>query len=338
MAQWKDGLELRVRTERNAAGMIFGADGVLEKEKRAACLIVYDGQKMHLYANGALVRRDNRGSLSFSNWARDYPLVVGTDAGGRSQWKGTIYEIAVFDRDMTPGEVQRFKGSGVQGERADSRQQETRKENPPLSPFIKGGTEEGKKEDGRPVVHYVFKPENTYEREFRGKKALGVRDLGKGEPADLVIPERFAPYRRVFFGLDADWAQFKSNWQDLVVNVLGFIPLGILLFVQFANRRMGFGFRASGFGKKEENPPLSPFIKGGGRMTGRDAFLAVGLAVVVGFGVSFAIEYMQAYLPSRDSSVRDLVTNGAGTMIGALAAVWYSRKREKQQVPECLSA
>ena len=54
--------------------------------------------------------------------------------------------------------------------------------------------------------------------------------------------------------------------------------------------------------------------------------MAVGLAVVVGFGVSFAIEYLQAYLPSRDSSLRDLVTNTAGTLIGALAAAWYSRK------------
>ena len=63
--------------------------------------------------------------------------------------------------------------------------------------------------------------------------------------------------------------------------------------------------------------------------------MAVGLAVVVGFGVSFAIEYLQAYLPSRDSSVRDLVTNTAGTMIGALAAVWYSRKRATAN--KCLS-
>ena len=49
MAQWKDGIELRVRTEKNASGLIFGEDGVFEKEERAACLIIYDGLKMHIY-------------------------------------------------------------------------------------------------------------------------------------------------------------------------------------------------------------------------------------------------------------------------------------------------
>jgi len=49
--------------------------------------------------------------------------------------------------------------------------------------------------------------------------------------------------------------------------------------------------------------------------------VAVGLAVVVGFGVSLAIEWLQAYLPSRDSSLRDLITNGIGTFIGSFVIV-----------------
>ena len=210
------------------------------------------------------------------------------------------------------------------------------KENPPQSPFVKGGDS-----DDRPLIHYVFRPENTYGTEFKGRKAVGIRDLGKGEPADLVIPERFAPYRRIFFGLDADWAQFKSNWLDLVVNVLGFIPFGALLLLVLGKWVSGKSRKPQGMRAesrqptadsiqptaKKANPPLSPFTKGGERITGGEAVLAVGLAVLGGVVVSFAIEYMQAYLPSRDSSMRDLVTNTAGTLIGALAAAWYSRKR-----------
>jgi VanZ family protein len=59
-------------------------------------------------------------------------------------------------------------------------------------------------------------------------------------------------------------------------------------------------------------------------------FAAVVLAVVVGLVVSFAIEYLQAYLPSRDSSVRDLVTNTAGTAIGAVIAAWMVSRRKAQ--------
>ena len=119
-------------------------------------------------------------------------------------------------------------------------------------------------QDDRPLVHYVFKPENTYETEFRGRKALGVRDLGKGEPADLVIPEYFEPYKRVFLGWDPEWMDYKANWLDLAVNVLGFVPFGMLLIFAAGKKKClsvlvpeclseekeGFGLRASGFGTK----------------------------------------------------------------------------------------
>jgi len=376
LAQWKDGMEFRVRTERNSGGMIFGADGVLEKETRTTCLIIYDGQKMHFYKNGALIRRDNRGPLSFSNWDRTYPLVIGTDATGRSQWKGRLYHIAVWDKALSPEAVADYTRQAIEGGRgADSRQstvdsqkkrsqqQTTKQENPPVSPFVKGG-----ESDGRPLIHYVFKTENTYEPTFRGGKALGVRDLGKGEAADLVIPEHFTPYQRVYLGWDPDWMKNRTDWLDAVVNILGFLPFGLLLVFslcktvsqgplshkpQATSHKAGKGTRGEGAGTsaamrqdsrqptddsrrsavtRQENPPVSPFAKGGGLEGGPFAkgggiVVAVVLAVVVGFGVSLAIELLQAYLPSRDSSLRDLITNTAGTLFGALAAVWYSRKR-----------
>ena len=194
--------------------------------------------------------------------------------------------------------------------------------------------------DNRPMIHYVFRPENTYETEFRGKRAIGVRDLGKGEPAELVILETFEPYERAFLKWDPDWAQYKSNWLDLAVNIIGFVPFGVLLMLALSKE----GTRDEGVGTsaaqrqerrsqkptadsqqpaatRQENPPASPFAKGGG------VVVAVVLAVVAGFVVSLAIEYLQAYLPSRDSSVRDFITNVFGTAIGAIAAAWLVRRR-----------
>jgi hypothetical protein len=332
VGQWKDGIELHVRTERNPGGMIYGEDGVLEKEKRTSCLIMYDGQKMHLYANGALIRRDNRGSISFGNWSSDYPLVLGTDATGRAQWKGTIYEVAIFDRALSPDEIRRVTGDKegyrlqAAGDRRDKgsgyglgirEEKAIKKENPPLSPFVKGGKEKSKVADARPVVHYVFTPENTYETEFRGKRALGVRDLGQGEAADLVIPEQFAPYQRVYLGWDPDWTRNRSDWMDAAVNILGFVPFGLLLTLAFRN-----GSRSVKCCVLSEDKEIKD---NSGKI-----FAAVVLAVAVGLVVSFAIEYLQAYLPSRDSSVRDLVTNTAGTAIGAVIAAWMVSMRKAQ--------
>ena len=473
LGQWKGGLLLHLRNEKQIQGIKFGSDDALKKEERTQCLITYDGTKMIFYQDGKVKRYRETGPLNFSNWDGTYPLVVGTDAGGRSQWRGTLYEVAVFDRALTSEEVKRLsslsglsglsghaaerqgkKGIGLQASGIGLREEKARKqENPPLSPFTKGGSGKGeiaaerrekqvisgqwsvtsdgkkkvvsdaaerqeekgvrhptsgfgtkdghrasgfglpdknmglgtkkeendtrplihyvfrpentktvtsgqwpvaseKKEDKRPLIHYVFKEEHTYQTTYRGGKALGVRDLGKGEAADLVMPEQFAPYQRVYLGWDPDWMKNRSDWLDLAVNILGFIPFGALLFVQSgkwvlgignkpqatshkpqgnAVERQGFGFRASGvgiengnrasgFGIKEENPPVSPFMKGGGLV------VAVVLAVVVGFVVSFAIEWLQAYLPSRDSSMRDLITNGLGTFIGAIVAAYLLKR------------
>jgi VanZ family protein len=78
---------------------------------------------------------------------------------------------------------------------------------------------------------------------------------------------------------------------DVMVNVVGYVPLGVLLV--FA---------------------LYPAVRG---------ILAVLLATVAGIVVSGAMEAVQNYLPSRVPSNLDLLTNSAGCFIGAiLGALW----------------
>lgn len=76
---------------------------------------------------------------------------------------------------------------------------------------------------------------------------------------------------------------------DTIINVLAYIPFGLLA---------GLALRAR-------------FAE----------LVSLILALALGLALSMGMEYVQMYLPSRTSSNLDMLTNGAGTLIGALLAV-----------------
>ncbi|MGZ5274633.1 MAG: VanZ family protein [Caldimonas sp.] len=80
------------------------------------------------------------------------------------------------------------------------------------------------------------------------------------------------------------WPRWWTSF-DLVSNLLGYLPLGFLLFVALVR---------------------------GGRPAGRSAWLALALGTLL----SFTMELLQNYLPKRVSSNVDLGLNAAGTALG----------------------
>ena len=124
-------------------------------------------------------------------------------------------------------------------------------------------------------------------------------DEGKGhvvhnqvDPStNLLIPERFFVFHEQF--LELPWDEFQAGWhywRNVAINVVGFIPLGFFFQAYF-----------SAVGK----------IKRATRLT-----------IALGFLVSLTIEVLQAFLPTRDSGVTDLITNTFGTALGATLCVW----------------
>ena len=179
VGQWKDGVVLHLPDYKRQKEIHFGADDLLKKDERVRFLINFDGMKLSLYKDGKARKFRETGALTFGSWSREYPLVIGTDADGKGQWKGCLYQIALWDRALPSKEMdavasgqwpvdsdaaarQRKKGFGLPKEKA------IQQENPPVSPFFKGG-----EDDGRPLVHYVFKPGNTHETVFRGRGPSG---------------------------------------------------------------------------------------------------------------------------------------------------------------------
>ena len=104
---------------------------------------------------------------------------------------------------------------------------------------------------------------------------------------DLYIPSKYMVIRQTV--LDPVWRAFnwsRGFWQDAFINVAGFIPFGCFFCAYFSAR----GLRS---------PALC--------------------AAVLGTAVSVFIELTQSSLPTRDSSMSDLINNILGSVLGAVA-------------------
>jgi len=91
------------------------------------------------------------------------------------------------------------------------------------------------------------------------------------------------------------WEQYQSRWDgwmtrgywaDVLLNIAGFVPLGFFLTGYLSFTRLSSQSRV--------------------------------LTLLSGFTISLAIETAQYLLPTRDSSMTDLVTNTVGTVVGIL--------------------
>ena len=104
--------------------------------------------------------------------------------------------------------------------------------------------------------------------------------------ADLHIPEHYFVLHAPFLKLP--WDEFNPSWgycKDVLINICGFVPLGFFFCAYFSSvRRLD---------------------------------RAVLATIVLGGVVSCTIEVLQAFLPTRDSGMTDIITNTLGTSIGA---------------------
>ena len=122
--------------------------------------------------------------------------------------------------------------------------------------------------------------------------------------------------------LYAGWPKYWTGF-DLAANVVGYIPLGFLLALSFMRRGQVRYFATH------------PNVGG------------IAVAVATGTALSFCMEAIQNYLPSRVASNVDFGLNVLGTMLGAIVATGlelagaidhWSRLRERWFIPEARGA
>ena len=126
-----------------------------------------------------------------------------------------------------------------------------------------------------------------------GKESGALLRTGGKPPLEFFIPSTYRPIKKAV--LFPPWKETffnRSFWKDVMVNIFGFIPFGFFFYAW----------------RKE---------------TATEKDFSSGLFVVLlGAGVSLAIELLQVFLPTRDSSLTDLINNIVGTCIG----IWLFRK------------
>lgn len=118
-----------------------------------------------------------------------------------------------------------------------------------------------------------------------------VRDHGSAG-LDLTIPADYRDIRPNWFQLPPElefWT--PGTLEDVVVNVAGFVPFGFALCALLRAR-------------------LQSLWAGLGALAG-------------GLAVSLTIEFLQVFLPTRDSDLTDILTNTLGAGLGALLLVFW---------------
>lgn len=139
--------------------------------------------------------------------------------------------------------------------------------------------------DDRPSLLYLFD-------EMGDIKAMDH----SGGNHHLQIPPRMHVLKTEI--LAPPWKHFKLNRMfgiDIIINLFGFMPFGFILYAIFI--RLGGAFEKQG----------------------------VLITVAICFSISFALEIVQGWIPSRSSHMLDLLLNTLGGWMGALSCMFFAK-------------
>jgi hypothetical protein len=241
----------------------IGIRGALEAGRESFLTVTSGPEGTALYLDGNLVgqHRDLR-LLGRTQTLEGATLYLGNSPDLACAWSGDLYGLALYGRVMTAAEVR-------EGHRLQASE-----------PAVCGD----RQRDAMAACYGFGAPDGET-----------IRDLSVAGN-DLRMPSKLI-FKREFL----EPIQFRRfNYEDVLLNVLGFMPLGFLWVRWVAG---AFGWRP---GK------------------------AVLTAVLCGFAISLAIETTQVFLPSRVSSQMDVVCNTLGMLLGAWPASAASRSESRQ--------
>ena len=212
IGQSSDQLVVRLRTtETSLNGMNphLTIDSTFDDRNLQHVVITYDFFEQNLYINGEQRMRSEILKGDFSNWDPNCKLVIGNEVTGNRPWKGKLYYAAVFNRPLTEEEIRQNYLTGLPPQR-DPRKTE--------STGIKSKV---------PVTRYLFD---------HGKGDMILDSGSELNPVNLFIPKYIQQSAKPFLGISKSYLNGSLGFSDVIINILIFIPLGILLHGMLRNR------------------------------------------------------------------------------------------------------
>lgn len=237
----------------------IGFDDALLKNKDVLISLTSGREGLTLYLNGQHSHAYPHHRLLARTRSGSIRLILGNGATGHNGWTGSLLGLAIYDRVLTADQVLKNYQSWLRNDPQHQRE--------------------------APVGLY----------DFNEKMGNIIHNRAETD-SPLTIPMIFRPVQKRV--LDPPWRDLKWNSSfvsDLVVNIAGFVPLGIF-FALFARQKM----KISGSG-------------------------LYSLITMLGFGLSLTIELLQVYLPTRYSQLSDLFCNVTGTVMGLIILFCYER-------------
>jgi VanZ family protein len=173
---------------------------LFRKGKQLFVTITSSPQGTVVYVNGVLVRTSPQFGLTSKDLTGQ--LVAGNHPLADDGWQGQLRGLAIYDRELTAGEVSQHYDAWTTNQTAEIRN-------------------EG------PVALYLF-------NERMGKVVHNLMNSG----AELHIPEHYFVLRAPF--LERPWHEFNPSWsycKNVLINIGGFVPLGFFFCAYFTSVR-----------------------------------------------------------------------------------------------------
>jgi len=189
-------LELKMETEeqwRSEAANLSVKD-FFRKTKARFATITSGGQGTSVYLDGTLVKYAPLYRLSTARLTGR--IIIGDSAGQPGGWRGELYGLAIYHRELTRQEVVRHYVAWTQEGRPQTAPNE------------------------RNVALYLF-----------NEGAGNVVHNAAGPGLDLQIPKEYQVVDKIF--LEPFWKEFsltRSYLSAILKNILGFVPLGFCFY------------------------------------------------------------------------------------------------------------